>query len=261
MAGRKSRNVSCFLLAASAVVLVGCGVPSQQTHPGQFAGGSINQEMIHAASTALTIDPAASTFTVAVQPSSMTKSPGQSATAEVTTKIASGYDHALILKASNLPTGVSLTFSPDVIPAPGAGSSKAEITLPDDLKLGTYSIHVTATGGSTSKSATLTLKVAENPGATFRGCWYKQGGNRYQGVDFSVANPGTYPFNANLYYGTTCNPNQQADEFGFGTMLNFGTFNYTFWFSAFPNQTDMSAIWQVGTDQSQCVNYESAPSC
>jgi hypothetical protein len=260
MASRKFRNVLYFLLAAPVIVLVACGVPSQQAHSPQ-SGEAINTAS-PAASDAVTVDPEASgSFTVALQPSTLTKSPGQSASAEVTTKIASGYDHSLTLKASNLPSGVALTFSPDVIAAPGAGTSKAAISLPDDLKPGNYSIHVTATGGTTSETATLTLKVAPNPGATFRGCWYKQGANRYQGVDFSLADPGTYPFNANLYYGTTCNPNQQADEFGFGTLLTFGSFDYTFWFTAFPNQTDMSAIWQVGTDRSVCVNYEKAPSC
>jgi hypothetical protein len=205
--------------------------------------------------------PATAPFTVAVQPSSLTKSAGQSATAKVTTKIATGYDHALQLKASNLPAGVSLTFTPAVIPAPGDGASKAALTLPSNIKTGTYSIRVIATGGATSESATLTLKVTPNPDATFRSCWHKENGYRYQAVDISVGNPGTYPFNANLYYGTTCNPNQQADEFGFGTPLTFGGFGYTFWFTDFANQSDMSAIWQVGTDQSQCVNYEVAPSC
>lgn len=238
------------------MTFIACGVPSQPTQFGQVAAAGNNESINNR------IDPAASSsFTVTVAPSTLTKSPGQSASVEVTTKIATGYDHALTLAASNLPEGVSLTFSPDVIAAPGDGSSKAKISLPDDLKLGTYSVHVTATGGTTSESATLTLKAVENPGATFKGCWYKQNGNRYQGVDFALANPGTYPFNANLYYGTSCNANQQADEFGFGTELTFGSFDYTFWFTAFANQSDMSAIWQVGTDQSQCMDYENAPDC
>jgi hypothetical protein len=263
MPSRKSRNILLSVTAASLIGLVACGTPLQQIPARAFDGTTFELRTPDSK----TLDPASiesdasAPFSVTVQPSSLAKSPGQSASAEVTTKIAAGYDHTLTLKASDLPDGVTLTFSPDMIAAPGSGKSKAEIELSDDLKPGSYSIHISATGDATSESTTLTLKVAENPGATFRGCWYKQGSNRYQGVDFSVANPGTYPFNANLYYGTTCNPNQQADEFGFGTELNFGTFDYTFWFTAFANQTDMSAIWQVGTDQSECMNYESAPGC
>jgi hypothetical protein len=105
------------------------------------------------------------------------------------------------------------------------------------------------------------ITPATNPDATFKGCWYKQGKNRYQAVDVSVKNPGKYAFNALLYHGTTCNPNDYADQFGFGQLLNFGGSGYIFWFNAFANKTDMSALWYVGADKSQCINYENAPEC
>jgi hypothetical protein len=102
---------------------------------------------------------------------------------------------------------------------------------------------------------------AANAGAKFQGCWYKSGHHYYQAVDLTVTDPGTYAFNANLYYGTTCDPKTQADEFGFGQEIDFGDFGYIFWFTAFANERDMSALWQVGTDTSKCVNYETAPVC
>ena len=106
------------------------------------------------------------------------------------------------------------------------------------------------------------MKVATpGAGATFKGCWYQQSGNRYQGVQISVDDPGTYPFNAVLYYGTTCNANDWADQIGFGTLIQFGDFDWIFWFDAFANQSDMSALWYVGNEQSQCVNYTVAPDC
>ena len=100
-----------------------------------------------------------------------------------------------------------------------------------------------------------------NAGAKFQGCWYKSGRHYYQAVDLTVADPGIYTFNANLYYGTTCDPSTQADEFGFGQEIDFGGFGYIFWFTAFANKPDMSAIWQVGSDTSKCVNYKTAPLC
>jgi hypothetical protein len=112
-----------------------------------------------------------------------------------------------------------------------------------------------------SENASNEATPATNPDATFKGCWYKQGKNRYQAVDVSVKNPGKYAFNALLYHGTTCNPNDYADQFGFGQLLNFGGTGYIFWFNAFANKTDMSALCYVGTDKSQCVNYEDAPAC
>jgi hypothetical protein len=98
-----------------------------------------------------------------------------------------------------------------------------------------------------------------NAGANFEGCWYSHKGRRYQAVDISVTNPGTYPFYAELYYGTTCDPNTQADEFD--QEFNFGGFNYIVWFTAFSDREDMSALWHVGTDTSKCVNYKVAPDC
>ena len=98
-----------------------------------------------------------------------------------------------------------------------------------------------------------------DPKATFKGCWYKTGGKEYQAVEISVKNPGTYHFYANLYYGSTCS--KWADDFGNGQLIEFGGFTYTFWFDAFPDRKNMSAIWQVGPDKSACIAYETAPAC
>jgi hypothetical protein len=116
--------------------------------------------------------------------------------------------------------------------------------------------------GATPQAAALIAKDAStNPKATFQGCWYGLKGKHYQGVEVSVANPGTYSFDADLYYGTTCDPSTQADEFGFGQKLPFGGEDYIFWFTAFADKRDMSALWHVGSDTSQCVNYETALQC
>jgi len=215
------------------------------------------------AGTSLSIAPATtSAFTVAVQPSTVTIAPGQSGSAKVTTKVTTGYNHALRLTVSNVPAGVSVTLIPPLIPAPGVGTSKAHITVLSSVAPGSYSIRVTASDGKTSRNAILTLKVvSSDPGATFQGCWYKRNGHRYQGVRISVANPGTYPFDAVLYHGATCDPGKFADEFGFGTPLNFGGFDYIFWFTDFADQSDVSAFWHVGRDRSQCVSYAVAPDC
>lgn len=100
-----------------------------------------------------------------------------------------------------------------------------------------------------------------NADANFQGCWYTHQGHRFQAVDVSVKNPGTYPFDAKLYYGTTCDPKTQADEFGFGQDIYFGGYGYILWFTAFNDRDDMSALWRVGTDTSKCVNYKVAADC
>ena len=215
------------------------------------------------AGTALAVAPQLTpVFKVAVQPSTLTINPGQSGSATVTTTVKNGYDHSLQLSVLKIPAGVSVSLTPAVIPAPGAGTSNAKITVSSSAVPGTYSLRVKASDGTTSRSVTLTLTVASSgPGATFQGCWYHQSGHRYQGVRISVANPGTYPFDADLYFGATCDPNNQADEFGYGTLLNFGGFDYIFWFADFGDQSGTSALWHVGSDTSQCVNYMVAPDC
>ncbi len=223
----------------------------------QYGAATVNAD--------LSVFPAtAAPFTLAVHPASVTLEQGKSGSATVTSKVESGFDHSLQLRATGEPAGVKLTLNPKVIPAPGSGTSKLSISVGSSVPLGSYPLTITSTEGSDSASAKTTLKVTNssgNPDARFKGCWYKQGGHSYQAVDFSLGNPGTYSFNALLYYGTTCNANDVADQIGFGELIDFGGEGWTFWFSAFADQTDMSALWYVGSDSSQCVNYETAPDC
>ena len=202
-------------------------------------------------------------FTVTLQPATLTVQQGKSGSTKVVTKAGSGYNHSLQLKVSGKPLGVSVSLNPQSIPAPGSGTSTMTAKVQSSVAPGTYTLKVTATDGTSSTAANLALKVTSSVGsnATFKGCWYKQSGHRYQGVDISVGNPGSYPFNAVLYRGSTCDPNSFADQIGFGQLINFGGFGYTFWFIDFADQADMSAVWSVGGQNSQCVNYAVAPDC
>jgi hypothetical protein len=241
-----------FPVATSAVTAA-VSVTVRAQYQGSTAGAS------------LSVLPAATApFTVTVAPATVTVQQGKTGSSKVTTKVATGFDDSLQLKASGEPSGVSLTLNPEVIPAPGSGTSALSISVASSVQTGSYPFTITASHGTASAAAKATLKVisgSTNPDATFKGCWYKQGSRRYQAVDVSVGKPGTYPFNAILYYGATCNANDFADQFGFGELLNFGGFGYIFWFTAFADQTDMSALWYVGDENSQCVNYAVAPDC
>lgn len=207
---------------------------------------------------------ASSSFTVSLQPATVTVQQGQSGSSTITTKGSSGFDHALQLSVSTEPVGVTASLNPKTIAAPGSGTSQVTLTVASSVQTGSYPLSVTASDSKTSESASLTLKVtsgSSNPNATFKGCWYKQSGHQYQAVDVSAGNPGTYPFNAVLYYGATCDANSFADQFGFGQLIKFGGFGFTFWFTDFKDQTGMSALWYVGDESSQCVNYAVAPDC
>jgi hypothetical protein len=120
-------------------------------------------------------------FTIAADPSTVTIAPGHSASTKITTTVTNGYDQSLELSALKIPAGVTVTLTPSTIPAPGAGTSKAKITIAKTVAAGTYTMHIRATDGTTSKNAAVTLIVSPSgPGATFRGCWYQQSGHRYR---------------------------------------------------------------------------------
>jgi hypothetical protein len=207
--------------------------------------------------------PSTAQFSETLAPASVTIAEAKSGTSKLTTKASTGYNHALTLSASSLPTGVTVKFSPSTISSPGSGSSTATISVGSSVAAGSYSLKVTASDGTNSASSTLTLKVSastSNPGATFKACWYKSGGHSYQGVAVGVTNPGTYPFNALLYSDTKCTV--YADQFGYGQELSFGTFGYIFWFDHYPDKENYSALWYVGSDTSACLVYNtSTPSC
>lgn len=96
---------------------------------------------------------------------------------------------------------------------------------------------------------------------SWRGCMRSVNGQTHQAIDFSLSEAATLPFNATLYFGANCAPNNWADQFGFGQELPFGGLSYIFWFRDFPNQPNTSAIWTVGKQNSGCINYTAVPAC
>lgn len=250
---RRSSVFICSSVLFVALCMVGCGVNTPHD-----AGSPVASAMIRNEEGNNTTQ-----FTIAVSPAKLMVATGKSGSAKITTTVAQGFDHALQLSATNVPTGVTVTLSPTQIPAPGSGTSNVNITVSSGTRPGIYPIGLKAAEASLSATATLKLEVsyssAGNPGANFQGCWYKTGGHGYQAVKISVKNPGTYHFYANLYHGSTCS--QWADDFGNGQLISFGGADYIFWFDHFPDQRNMSALWQVGNNVSLCVVYSNAPPC
>jgi hypothetical protein len=218
------------------------------------------------AGASLTVNPStAAPFTVKLRTASLTVDQGSLGTDWAVTTAGAGFDNSLTLDATNSPVGVTVSFTPSVIAAPGTGSSQIDVTVDNTVAAGTYAIKITASDGSITRAATLKLAVgdgsAPGPVGPLTGCIHTMNGHKYQAVEFSMNQAATVDFNGNLYYGPTCDPNQQADEFGYGTPINLGGFGYTFWFKDFPDQLNTSAIWTVGNQTSQCVDYTKAPDC
>jgi subtilase family serine protease len=119
-------------------------------------GGGIT----HTATVALTVTaPTAGAFTISVSPTSGSLRQGQSGTATVTTAVSGGFDSAIALSASGEPTGVTISFSPSSIAAPGSGKSSMLLTVSRTAPTGTYPITITGTGGGVIHTTTLTFEV------------------------------------------------------------------------------------------------------
>src|SRR5208283_3012583 len=61
--------------------------------------------------------------TISAPPSSLTVQQGTQGPSTITTTISGGFNSAISLSASGAPLGVRVSFNPQTIPAPGAGSS------------------------------------------------------------------------------------------------------------------------------------------
>src|SRR6202161_3385975 len=120
------------------------------------SGGGIT----HSATVALTVTaPTAGAFTISVSPTSGSLRQGQSGTATVTTAVSGGFDSPIALSATGEPTGVTISFSPSSIAAPGSGKSSMLLTVSRPAPTGTYPITITGTGGGVTHTTTLTFEV------------------------------------------------------------------------------------------------------
>ncbi len=106
-------------------------------------------------------------FTISASPSSVTVVQGQQGFSTITTTVSGGFNNAINLSASGVPTGTTVSFSPNPIAAPGAGSSTMTINVGASTTPGTYPITVTGTGGTTQHSTTVTLTVTSASSGDF----------------------------------------------------------------------------------------------
>jgi subtilase family serine protease len=116
--------------------------------------------LTHTASVSLTVTAATSgSFTISVSPTSGYLDQGQSGYAVVSTSATGGFNSAIALSASGVPTGVTYSFTPKNIKAPGTGSSDFNLTVARNAPTGTFPITITGTGGGVTQSTVLTFQI------------------------------------------------------------------------------------------------------
>jgi kumamolisin len=107
------------------------------------------------------------TFTISASPTSLSVAAGSSGTSTITTAVLNGFDSAIALSASGQPTGVTVSFNPTSIAAPGSGTSTMTLAVASTTTPGTYTITVSGTGGGVSQTTTVTLTVTAAASADF----------------------------------------------------------------------------------------------
>jgi uncharacterized membrane protein len=109
---------------------------------------------------ALTVNAAATpSFTLSASPTSVSLVQGSSGSSTISTTVSGGFNSAVALSVSALPTGVTAAFSPSSIAAPGSGSSTLTFTASSTATTGTVSLVVTATGGGLTQTTSVSLTV------------------------------------------------------------------------------------------------------
>jgi hypothetical protein len=104
-------------------------------------------------------------FTISA-PSNLAVTAGSATSGTVTTTVSGGFNSAVSLTASGLPTGATSTFTPPSIAAPGSGSSTLTINAGSTTAPGNYTVTVTGTGGGKTHSTSIALAVSAPSGGT-----------------------------------------------------------------------------------------------
>jgi hypothetical protein len=99
-------------------------------------------------------------FALTASPTTVSVAQGGTKTTTVSTTVSGGFNSAVSLSASGLPAGVTASFSPTSIAAPGSGSSTLTFTASSTATTGTSTVTINASGGGVSHSTTVSLTVS-----------------------------------------------------------------------------------------------------
>jgi kumamolisin len=131
------------------------------TYTISVTGTSTSPAITQTTTVSLTVtSPAGASFFLSASPSSLTVDQSSSGSTSITSTVSGSFDSAISLSASGLPSGVTASFSPTSIAAPGSGSSKVTFTVSRHASTGTHTISITGTGGGLTETTTVSLTVA-----------------------------------------------------------------------------------------------------
>jgi subtilase family serine protease len=107
----------------------------------------------------LTVTGTQAGFSLSASPASLTVARNSSGTSTITVSISGGFSGAVSLSASGEGSQNSVSFSPSSIT--GGGSSTMKVTVGRRAAIGTHTITITGTSGSTKHTTTVSLDVIQ----------------------------------------------------------------------------------------------------
>jgi pseudomonalisin len=100
------------------------------------------------------------TFQLSSSASSLSVTAGSSGSLTLTVAISGGFSASVAFSASGLPVGVTATFAPATLSAPGSGSTILRLAAPSNTKAGVYPVTVSASGDSTKQATTISVTIS-----------------------------------------------------------------------------------------------------
>ena len=168
-------------------------------------------------------------FTLSASPSSVSVVQGSNGSSTISTTVSGGFNSAVGLTASGQPSGVTVSFTPSSIAAPGSGSSTMTIAVASSTTAGTYPITVTGTGGGITHTATVTLTVTSAATGNFSislspsSGGLRQGQSAYGLVNVSASGG----FKGVVTFSATGIPSGVTGTFSPKTVTGSGTVDFT----------------------------------
>ena len=105
-------------------------------------------------------------FTLVSNATSTTVALGGRTAIKLSTTVLNGFQSPVVLSASGLPKGVTASFAPSSIPAPGSGTSTLTLAAASGTVSGSYNLTITAVGGGVTKTQPISLVVLPPPSFT-----------------------------------------------------------------------------------------------
>ena len=96
-------------------------------------------------------------FHATASSTSISVTAGSNGSLSLNVAVSGGFNAAVAFSVTGLPSGISATFTPATLPAPGSGTSALKLTATSLAKAGTYPVTVSATSGTTKQQIGLSI--------------------------------------------------------------------------------------------------------